>query len=262
MAPKSRLEIDFQRLLYKCENDMAMQNENLSPQGWRLEKYIEALEDKLGELYKLNSCQPAKDDLSKYKKKVKFLKGLVEAEKLKSPSEKLMATQLLSPSSVMPSHDKTLEIYLQTQSKHSKAIRDELFGSGNTSLRNRKTGKDSTTSEQDVDLVVKYHHEMQEKVAEEMVSLAMNLKDNMSLASQIIKKDVEVLEGSARVAGGNSDNLRNNSDKLTDFVRRSCQYWLWIMMGLVSFTFLWIVVFIRMFPKKVERIIIQSQQQS
>jgi len=38
MGPKSRLEIDFQRLLYKVESDMSANNPLMSPQSWRLEK--------------------------------------------------------------------------------------------------------------------------------------------------------------------------------------------------------------------------------
>lgn len=82
--------------------------------------------------------------------------------------------------------NKTREIYHQTQSKHSNAVREELFSSG-TELRKRTTG-----TADDVDSVLKHHHEMQEKVALEMVTLAQNLKDNCTIASQVIKKDVEV----------------------------------------------------------------------
>lgn len=142
----------------------------------------------------MHFSQPAKDDLAQYKKKVKFLKGVVEAEKLKSPTEKLMAMQLLSPTSAKgttyhPS-DKTREIFLQTQTKHSEAIRGELFAKKNT-LRKRNANDKADSN--DVDVVLKYHHEMQEKVAEEMVSLAHNLKENCTLANEIIRKDVEVI---------------------------------------------------------------------
>ncbi|KAI1301749.1 Vesicle transport protein USE1 [Halotydeus destructor] len=250
MAPKSRLEIDFQRLLHKCENDMADHSEILSPQSWRLEKYVEALEDKLAELHKLTVCQPIREDLIQYKKRVKFLKGVVETEKLKTPVEKLVATQILSPTTANNSGthglDKSKEIFHQTQSKHGNAVRDELFSGSQNELRKRVKG-----SSDDVDTVIKHHHDVQEKVALEMVALAKNLKENCAIASEIIKQDVNVLEGSAKTASGNFENLKQSSDKLTDFVRRSCQYWLWIMLALVSMTFLWIVVFIRMFPKRI-----------
>jgi len=91
---------------------------------------------------------------------------------------------------------------------------------------------------------------MQERVAEEMIELAHNLKHNCTLSNDIIKKDTETLERTAVLAEGNTENLQQNTSKIGEYVRRSCQYWLWIMLAIVSFTFLWIVVFIRMFPKR------------
>lgn len=38
MPPRSRLEIDFERLLIKCENEIAAQSDVLSPKSWRLIK--------------------------------------------------------------------------------------------------------------------------------------------------------------------------------------------------------------------------------
>jgi SNARE protein 1 len=263
---KSRLETDFRRLLRKCE--LLVAERDTGPRRdneWRLEKYVEALEDKLEELRKLSVCQPGNEELAEYKKKVKFLKGVLEAEKLATPSQKLMATQILSPVSggsssregnTAQARDKTREIYLQTQAKYANEIREELLGlhTSRESQLNRRlrpaTDREELFSE-DVDAVLRHHHNVQEKVAQEMVSLAQNLKQNVVLANHIIRKDVETLEGSSRYAEANSESLKQSNDKLGDFVRRSCQYWLWIMLALVSLTFLWIVVFIRMFPKKV-----------
>lgn len=173
----------------------------------------------------------------------------MEAEKLKSPSEKLVATQILSPHHVSLSKDKgskSQEIFFQTQSKYNKEIRDELF-SKRSGLRKRF---DDVSNSDDVDLVLNYHHEMQEKIAADMIHMAQNLKENCHVANQIIRRDVEVLDTSAGHADSNFDGLKSSSEKLTEFVKRSCQYWLWISLALVSFTFLWIIVFIRLFPKR------------
>ena len=172
------------------------------------------------------------------------MKGLLEAEKLNDASERLVAAQILYPRSSSGQYrkDKTHDIFFKSQAKFSQDVRDELLP------RKRTTAPPETD---DTDLVLKYHHDMQEKVAAEMVSLAHNLKSNLTIANEIIRKDVEVLEGTSRHAETSLSGLKSNSDRLTDFVRRSCQYWLWISLFLVSMTFLWIVVFIRMFPKRV-----------
>ncbi|XP_076342051.1 vesicle transport protein USE1-like [Tachypleus tridentatus] len=52
MIPKSRLEINFCRLLSRCEELAGQRKQN----DWRLEKYVKALEEKLIELKKLNTC--------------------------------------------------------------------------------------------------------------------------------------------------------------------------------------------------------------
>lgn len=215
-------------------------------------QFVECLEDKLSELHKLTVCQPSRDRLTLFKRRVKFIRGIVDAEKLKSASEKLTATEILSPrtsSTQDRSRIKTQEIFLQTKSKYNREVKDELLSGSKGGLRKRFDGTDG--NKKDADLVLNFHHEMQEKVAAEMITLARNLKENLYLANEIIKKDVEILDDSARVAEVNTSGLRTNSERLSDFVRRSCQYWLWISLALVCFTFLWIVVFIRMFPKRV-----------
>jgi len=117
-------------------------------------------------------------------------------------------------------------------------------------MRKRKTGSERDQIENnDVDALLKYQNSVQEKVAEDMVILAQNLKQNCHVSNEIIKRDTDTLEHSAVIANSNYDSLRTNTDVISDFVKRSCQYWLWIMLALVSITFLWIVVFIRMFPK-------------
>ena len=264
MPLQSRLEMDFIRLLNRCQQDV--NSGALTPKDWRFEKvslccqdtrcqtahdvnlctfcsrvqYVEGLEDRLTELTKLTACQPSRETLANYRRKTRFLKGLLETEKINDASERLVAAQILYPKTGHHK-DKTQNIFFKSQSKFRQDVRDEL-------LPRKRTN--TVPDSDDTDLVIKYHHDMQEKVAAEMVSLAHNLKSNLKVANEIIRKDVEVLEGTSRHAETSLSGLKQNSDRLTDFVRRSCQYWLWISLFLVCMTFLWIVVFIRMFPKR------------
>lgn len=57
-------------------------------------------------------------------------------------------------------------------------------------LRQRKISK--VSSGEDLDALLRHHHAMQEKIAEDMLSLARNLKEQSHLASTIIKRDTEV----------------------------------------------------------------------
>ncbi|RWS05168.1 vesicle transport protein USE1-like protein [Dinothrombium tinctorium] len=246
MAPVSRLESQFERFLRKCETLISRRD----PCDWRLQKYIEALNEQLNQLKSTNVLRPSEEQLKEYTKKVNFLKGVLQVEKLENSSQKLLATQLLSPvaSPSQEQHSKAKEIYLQSQTKYATEIRNELFGKDGTEVRQRVVN--SGLSEDDVDAMLRHQQSVQEKCAEEMLVLTRNLKENALMAKHIIKKDIECLENSAKLAGKNFDNLRQSSDIVSDFVKRSCQYWLWIMLALVSLTFLWMVVFIRLFPKK------------
>lgn len=44
----------------------------------------------------------------------------------------------------------------------------------------------------DLDAIIKHHEKMQEKIAEEMLLLAGNLKENARVANRIVKDDVKV----------------------------------------------------------------------
>ena len=60
-----------------------MAAEKREPDEWRLEKYVGALEDMLQAL-KVQASKPASEVISEYSRKVDFLKGMLQAEKLVS----------------------------------------------------------------------------------------------------------------------------------------------------------------------------------
>ena len=51
---------------------------------------------------------------------------------------------------------------------------------------------DDDTTENDIDSVLKYHQEIQEKVASEMVELAKNMKETAKAASRVVQDDNKV----------------------------------------------------------------------
>ncbi|KAH7961263.1 hypothetical protein HPB52_006393 [Rhipicephalus sanguineus] len=97
--------------------------------------------------------------------------------------------------------DKAKEILLKRQTKAIRDVREELLESRSSvktnandskGLRQRVPGQGGG---EDFDAVLRYHNSMQEKIAEEMVSLAQNLKQNAVLAGHIVKKDTEAEYG-------------------------------------------------------------------
>ncbi|XP_030583325.1 vesicle transport protein USE1 [Archocentrus centrarchus] len=250
----SRLEINFVRLLSRCES---LASEKRGETEWRLEKYVGALEEMLVALRK-NPSKPTPEVLTEYTRKVNFLKGILEAEKLSSPTEKALANQFLAPGRTptianerMPA---TKTVHIQTKARCTGEMRDELLGTGSSGkdgdLRNRRClPLDERQSAAELDAVLQHHHNLQEKLAEDMLNLARNLKNNTLAAQNIIKQDNQTLSQSMRQADMNFEKLKTESERLEQHTKKSVNWLLWLMLILVSFTFISMILFIRIFPR-------------
>ncbi|NXL59457.1 USE1 protein, partial [Chordeiles acutipennis] len=259
----TRLELNMIRLLSRCE---ALAAERRDPEEWRLEKYVSALEDMLRELKK-QSSKPAPELLNEYSRKVDFLKGLLEAEKMSSSTEKALANQFLAPGRT-PTTTKertpaTKTVHLQTKARCTDKMRSELLGTvcfGATAsllLFDRLSfvtfggclASDEKQSAVELDAVLQHHQDVQEKLAEEMLSLARSLKNNTLAAQNVIKQDNQTLSHSLRMADQNFEKLKDESDRLEQHAKKSVNWLLWIMLIVVCFIFISMILFIRIFPK-------------
>ncbi|XP_058493438.1 vesicle transport protein USE1 isoform X2 [Solea solea] len=253
----SRLEINFVRLLSRCESIAA---EKRGETEWRLEKYVSALEEMLVALKKSLS-KPTPEVMTDYTRKVDFLKGLLVAEKLSSATEKALANQFLAPGRTptianerMPA---TKTVHIQTKARCTGEMRDELLGTvlpgkgtSETDLRNRRgLPLDERQSATELDAVLQHHHNLQEKLAEDMLNLARNLKNNTMAAQNIIKQDNQTLSHSMRQADLNFEKLKTESERLEQHTKKSVNWFLWLMLILVSFVFISMILFIRIFPR-------------
>ncbi|KAM3876499.1 vesicle transport protein USE1 isoform 2-T2 [Diretmus argenteus] len=255
----SRLEINFIRLLSRCES---IASEKRGETEWRLEKYVGALQEMLVALRK-SPGKPTPEVLTDYTRKVDFLKGLLEAEKLSSPTEKALANQFLAPGRTptianerMPA---TKTVHMQTKARCTEEMRDELLGTvGRPGRLVLTTGLtltgncmplDERQSAAELDAVMQHHHNLQEKLAEDMLNLARNLKNNTMAAQNIIKQDNQTLSHSMRQADLNFEKLKTESERLEQHTKKSVNWLLWLMLILVSFTFISMILFIRIFPK-------------
>nr|XP_053631295.1 vesicle transport protein USE1-like [Cherax quadricarinatus] len=87
-------------------------------------------------------------------------------------------------------------------------------------------------------------------MVEDMIIMTREWKEQSKIANKIIKKDIDVLEKSSKVADINREHLKVESNRLSEYNKRACNFWIWIMIIFVCFTFIGMVVFIRIFPKK------------
>uniref|UniRef100_A0A8C1F7E3 Vesicle transport protein USE1 n=1 Tax=Cyprinus carpio carpio TaxID=630221 RepID=A0A8C1F7E3_CYPCA len=246
----SRLEINFIRLLSRCES---LASESRNETEWRLEKYVGALEEMLAALKKTPS-KPAAEILTDYNRKVDFLKGLLEADKLPSPAEKSLANQFLAPgrtptiSSERTPASKT--VHIQSKARCVGEMRKELMSSLETDLRHRKSVPvDEQQSAAELDAILQHHNNLQEKLADDMLNLARNLKNNTLAAQNIIKQDNQTLTQSMRQADMNFEKLKTESERLEQHAKKSVNWFLWLMLIVVSFTFISMILFIRLFPR-------------
>ncbi|NXY18939.1 USE1 protein, partial [Atrichornis clamosus] len=259
MAP-TRLELNLMRLLSRCE---ALAAERRDPEEWRLEKYVAALDDMLRELKK-QASKPAPELLNEYSRKVDFLKGLLEAEKLSSSTEKALANQFLAPGRTPTTAKErtpaTKTVHLQTKARCTGQMRSELLGTVCAVLLvlyrlswlcSAALGfaADEKQSAVELDAVLQHHQDMQEKLAEEMLSLARSLKNNTLAAQNVIKQDNQTLSHSLRMADQNFEKLKDESDRLEQHAKKSVNWLLWIMLIVVCFIFISMILFIRIFPK-------------
>ncbi|KAM8794847.1 vesicle transport protein USE1 [Eudromia elegans] len=253
----TRLELNLVRLLSRCE---ALAAERRDAEEWRLEKYVAALEDMLRELKK-QASKPTPELLNEYSRKVDFLKGLLEAEKLSSSTEKALANQFLAPgrtpTTIKERTPATKTVHLQTKARCTGQMRSELLGtdplaindSEELGIRKRKGASDEKQSAAELDAVLQRHQDMQEKLAEEMLSLARSLKNNTLAAQNVIKQDNQTLSHSLRMADQNFEKLKDESDRLEQHAKKSVNWLLWIMLIVVCFIFISMILFIRIFPK-------------
>ncbi|XP_031346773.1 vesicle transport protein USE1 isoform X2 [Photinus pyralis] len=122
--------------------------------------------------------------------------------------------------------------------------RDELLG-----LRKREPAK-KTSSTNDLDDIIDYHQDMQAKIADEMLTLTKNLKEQSELANKIIKKDTEVVGRSSQLTEDNFTKLKSESNKLTEHSKRAWKCWMWIMLLVVLVVFINMVLFMKVMKKK------------
>lgn len=141
--------------------------------------------------------------------------------------------------------NRTKAIHLKKIAKCEKEIRQQLFEVNDEKESNQ--GKSKLHGGKNFDDIVKYHKLLQENVTNEMIGLAQNLKHNILVSNEIVKKDTELLERTNKTADLQYSKLKQNTNKISEFANKACEYWLWISLAIVTLTFLFMVLFIRIF---------------
>ncbi|XP_076637855.1 vesicle transport protein Use1 [Colletes latitarsis] len=246
----SREEINTRRLLTRCE---LMAKDDLH-KDWKLEKYILALDEMIKQLQTLPN-KPSKDTLTSYVTRIDFLKGLVNTTKLINPVDRVVAVQMLPKSSTTFNDSLgpniTTQIHQKTSAKYNRELRAELFHTDKGSLDDGIRQRLSTTNMQDDDLdaLLKYNRNIQEKIAENMLSMTSSMKEHALAVNAIIKKDIGLLEKSDKLTDVNTAKLKTESLKLQEHTSSQWRCWMWVMIAFVLVVFFNMVLFMK-FAKK------------
>lgn len=138
-------------------------------------------------MFRLNR-KPKQSVIDEYRTRCQNLKeqtNYVEPPKL---------TSKLKPKSKTDSNDILKEVNQLQDAKYTSSLRRDLLGiSANDigDLRKRATAAKGGSSA-DMNQAMKHHVNMQEKIAEDMLALTRNLKEQTQTANKIIRKDTDV----------------------------------------------------------------------
>jgi len=237
---RSKVETNVIRLLRKCEQLATDVNEN-SAESWRLEKYVEALEGMIREL-RTGPSQTDRDALAEYTRRVEFIKGVINTSHLPSLPERVIASQLIKPRT--DTDNQELEIKHRHKTKYSEDLRKELLGEDQDQTLKQPEKVEGMNE------LLKYHQSMQQRIADHMLDLTKDLKAQVTVAGQIVRKDTEVLEKSSQIVDSNQATLKGATETLETYNKRACKCWIWFVLVLVCSTFIGMVLFMRLFRKK------------
>uniref|UniRef100_A0A182QXN9 Vesicle transport protein USE1 n=1 Tax=Anopheles farauti TaxID=69004 RepID=A0A182QXN9_9DIPT len=235
----SKLEINIRSLITQCEEIVAVDK-----QDWRLKKYIRSLDIMIQE-FEEQLDQPDEQLVQDYQTRCTELK---RAANYVEPSAEEKQRLRTKPKAIDPDgHDVMREVRQMHDQKFEKELRSELF-SGNFSTIRRRAGQKVA---ENLEQTVKQYSDEQEKLAEDMLLLTRNLKEQTQTANKIIKKDTEIVSKSAKLTDQNTSSLTTESTKLQENSKKACKCWMWLMIVFVIVTFIFMVMFMKIMKKKV-----------
>ncbi|XP_065322491.1 uncharacterized protein LOC135929715 [Gordionus sp. m RMFG-2023] len=193
---------------------------------WRFKSYIDSLELYLQQLMTISTFQPPKENIKEYNTKLSYLKSLIKASSLPpiclSNVETCDDSESFSKSMIginIPENEVNIA-YPKNSTTSVKQLYVLMSSEKENNLRARLLSK-SNAYDNDIDLddidkiaFLKTNSKIQEALSEQMVDLVKNLKNNVSLASTIIKKDNKVLFQSTNLQAKNLEKLKGVSDQL------------------------------------------------
>lgn len=111
-----------------------------------------------------------------------------------------------------------------------------LLGANKDGIRQRLSS--TNMQDEDLDAILKYNRNIQEKIAENMLSMTNSMREHALAANAIIKKDIGMLEVSDKLTDVNAVKLKKESLKLEEHTNSKWRCWLWCMIAFVLVVFI------------------------
>lgn len=130
---------------------------------------------------------------------------------------------------------------------YNNELRQELLGPPDDSSLRKRAGVGASTggtagadggNHQEMGQALKYYGDVQERIAEDMLSLTRSLREQTETANRIIRRDTEVVSTSSGLSDRNLSSLSHEAEKLKDHSKRAWKCWMWIMIGVVMMIFI------------------------
>uniref|UniRef100_A0A182PPA6 Vesicle transport protein USE1 n=1 Tax=Anopheles epiroticus TaxID=199890 RepID=A0A182PPA6_9DIPT len=222
----TKLEINIRSLIAQCEEIVAVDK-----QDWRLKKYIRSLDIMIQELEE-QFDKPEEKVVKEYQSRCAELKQT--SSYVEPPAEEKLRLRT-KPRATDPAGDDVMrEVRQLHDQKYEKELRSELFNGNFSTIRRRAGQKVAENLEQ----TVKQYSTEQERLAEDMLRLTRNLKEQTETANKILKKDTEIVSKSAKLTDQNTSSLTTESSKLQENSKKACKCWMWLMIVFVIVTFI------------------------
>ncbi|KAK9767224.1 hypothetical protein K7432_003147 [Basidiobolus ranarum] len=275
---KPNSEVNLRRLLNKCETQLQLTNmKELSNTEIKskLVANLTYLNQLLEEVRKDNKTSIS--TINEYSRKITILSNIVDENKLISPVEKGLSQIRLSKQPHESQHARNLENGVERkiarmaeremknellelpdrreiqdgESRTLEERRSDLFDS-NSGVRQRRGPNREEDPVESAETLLEHHRHAQEELTNDLVRMAEILKNNSMSFGDILKRDEKVLDDAHGALTGNLDRLKKESGRLTQFTKRSSKTtWItWGVVALVCLTFIFMFLFIRIFPKR------------
>uniref|UniRef100_W6NN96 Vesicle transport protein USE1 n=1 Tax=Haemonchus contortus TaxID=6289 RepID=W6NN96_HAECO len=246
-------ELSFLRLL---ERTKKLAREDLAENVWKVNAAVLYLENLYSRLQDEKTLHNG-DLLMQYGRELNQMKLLVEAERCKSAEEKLSQLDLIprrfpdtgielhshnpsKPASYRPL-ETVSEVRVRNRAVYRADLRKQLLGEEEQRRQNASASDDLVQ-----------HEEKQESIANELLSLTRSLKQNMTVAGNVLKDDNKRLSSMHAQVDANTAQLKTEGTRLAHHAYKCGFDCALVFVALFIFwSFICMVVVMKIFPKRV-----------